>query len=67
MRKSGVILVVVLAGASGVVRAGDNVWTSHRPDGGETRALAVSPKKRRDGLRGDGGGVFRSTDGGDFV
>ena len=64
MRKSGVMLVVVLAGTSGVIRAGDNVWTSHGPVGGEISALAVSPKNAGTVYAGTRGGVFRSTDGG---
>jgi photosystem II stability/assembly factor-like uncharacterized protein len=64
MRKSGVMLVVVLAGTSGVIRAGDNVWTSHGPGGGDISALAVSPKNAGTIYAGTRGGVFRSTDGG---
>lgn len=64
MRKSGVMLVVVLAGTSGVIRAGDNVWTSHGPYGGVIGALAVSPKNPGTLYAGTQGGVFRSTDGG---
>jgi photosystem II stability/assembly factor-like uncharacterized protein len=58
------MLVVVLAGTSGVIRAGDNVWTSHGPYGGEIRTLAVSPKNAGTVYAGTQGGVFRSTDGG---
>ena len=64
MRTSGIMLVVVLAGASEVIRAGENVWTSHGPDGGEIWALAVSPKNAGTVYAGTWGGVFRSTDGG---
>jgi len=58
------MLFVVLAGTSGVIRAGDNVWTSHGPGGGEISALAVSPKNAGTVYAGTRGGVFRSTDGG---
>src|ERR1017187_4470770 len=64
MRGCGIMLFVVLAGASGVIRAGDNVWTSHGPDGGDIWSLAVSPKNAGTVYAGTRGGVFRSTDGG---
>src|ERR1017187_2540110 len=64
MRTSGIMLVVVLAGTAGVIRAGENVGTSHGPEGGEIWALAASPKNAGTVYGGTRGGVFRSTDGG---
>lgn len=60
------LLLAVLIGAALPLGAGENVWTPAGPDsGGAVTALAVHPSDPRIAYVGtDGGGVFKTTDGG---
>lgn len=69
VRKAVVRLLLILAvliGAALPLRAGENVWTPVGPDsGGAVTALAVHPTDPRIVYAGTlGGGIFKSTDGG---
>jgi photosystem II stability/assembly factor-like uncharacterized protein len=60
------LILAVLIGAAPPLRAGVNVWTPAGPDsGGAVTALAVHPADPRIVYAGtDGGGIFKTTDGG---
>ena len=59
------LLVLLTMSQAGTVSAGNNVWTSHGPDGGMINALAIDPATPSTLYAGTwGGGVFKSADGG---
>jgi len=59
------LLVLLTMSQAGTVSAGNNVWTSHGPDGGMINALAIDPTTPSTLYAGTwGGGVFKSADGG---
>ena len=74
MRRVRVIIRVLLIGLAFLialshsqtvpVSAGNNIWTSHGPEGGPVNALALDPVTPTTLYAGTGGGVFKSTDGG---
>ncbi len=57
-RFSALICVVLLIASARSARAGINVWTTHGPEGGSVRALALDPTVPT-ALYAAGGGVFR--------
>src|SRR5436309_1387012 len=57
------LAVAVSVGATGVARAG--IWTGNGPEGGNIQALAIHPTSPNTVYAGtDGGGVFKTTNGG---
>lgn len=59
------VVLVALPSVAGVAVAGENVWTSNGPEGGTIRSLAIDPKNTQTIYAGTyGGGVFKSTNGG---
>ncbi len=59
------LLTFLIASQVGIVTAGTNVWTSNGPEGGVIYALAIDPATPSTLYAGtDGGGVFKSTNGG---
>ena len=59
------LLVLLTTSQAGLVSAGTNVWTSNGPEGGTIHALAIDPVTPTTLYAGtDGGGVFKSTNGG---
>ena len=59
------LLVLLSTSQVGVVSAGENVWTSHGPEGGIILALAIDPATPTTLYAGtEGGGVYKSTDSG---
>ena len=57
------LLTLSLASQTVPVSAGTNVWTSHGPEGGIIRALAIDPQTPTTLYAGTWDGVFKSTDG----
>ncbi len=58
------LLLAIGALFSNVAHAGQGVWTSGGPYGGNIFALAINPSTPSTLYVGDGGGVFKSTDSG---
>ena len=59
------LFVLLCLGPAGSASAGVNVWTSAGPEGGRIVALAVDPAAPATlYAAGEGGGVFKSADGG---
>ena len=59
------LLTLLIASQAGPVSAGPYVWTSIGPEGGIILALAIDPTTPSTLYAGtDGGGVFKSTNGG---
>ena len=59
------LLTLFTTSQAGLVSAGTNVWTSNGPEGGNINALAIDPTTPTTLYAGtDGGGVFKSTNGG---
>ena len=60
-----VLAVLVWLGLAGSASAGVNTWTTTGPAGGRVQSLAVDPVTTTIIYAGtDGGGIFRSTNGG---
>ena len=66
----GLSACAALVGAASLIaggrpaQAGINVWTSHGPEGGSVRVLAIDPTTPGTLYAGTGVRVFRSTDAG---
>ena len=61
----GFAMVVLSASSVSLVEAGVNVWTGNGPEGGRIPALAIDPLTPSTVYAGtEGGGVFKSIDGG---
>jgi photosystem II stability/assembly factor-like uncharacterized protein len=58
-------VILLTTSQAGTASAGINVWTSIGPEGGTISSLAIDPKTPTTFYAGtDGGGVFKSTNGG---
>src|SRR5436309_6931479 len=62
---TGVLACLLGISFAGVAAGGQNVWTSHGPEGGNIAALAIDPQTPATLYAGTvGKGVFKSTNGG---
>ena len=50
----------------GLAVAGDGVWTSHGPEGGNVSVIVVDPQGSNTVYAAAGGGVYKSTDAGQY-